>query len=135
MRLSFVDASIALKWFFQEEKNSLAALEILNQIKNQPTYFAVPELFFNEMLHVFCKTVQDKKLILEYLGALQDLGFARFGNGGETLKTAVYLAKTYQLSGYDAIYAANAMLSDGVWITADEKAHRKIEKLKISQLL
>jgi predicted nucleic acid-binding protein len=36
------------------------------------------------------------------------------------------------LSGYDASYAALAQEMKGMWLTFDQKAHRTIEREKIS---
>ncbi len=134
MKLTILDASVALKWFFQE-KDSDKASSILDEVQDHPEQFVVPELFFNETLHVFCKEIPEKEKIIECIEALQNLGLTRLGNGHEVLKKAVEISKTYQIGGYDSIYAANAFLLEGVWLTADEKAHRKIEKLKISKFL
>jgi len=133
--LKIIDASVAIKWFLREEVGSAAAMDLLDELKNSPSNFAVPELFFNEMLSVFCKLLTDESVILDYIGILQALGWERLGNGREVLKQATHLAKKYQLSGYDAIYAANAKLTHGLWITADEKAHKKIAGEGYSKLL
>jgi len=127
-----IDASVAIKWFVAQESGKDQALEILHSAKNKPQEFAVPELFFNEMLAVFCRLEKDLRLICEYLESLQDFGFVRLGNGRRTLSLAAELGTKYHLSGYDAIYAANAKLVGGLWITADERAHKKIASLKIS---
>lgn len=130
-----VDASVAIKWFVAEEPLREEALAILKKIKEAPHLFAVPELFFNEMLSVFCRLLSEAQLIEDYLNALQDLGMARLGNGRQALSEAIALAKNFGLTGYDAIYAANAKLVNGLWLTADAAAHRKIAKLGVSHLL
>ena len=133
--IRIVDASVAIKWFVADEPFKDDALVLLDQIKDSPQEFAVPELFFNEMLSVLCRILEQPGLIHECLEALQDLGFERLGNGRAVLSEAVALAKQYGLSGYDAVYAANAKLTRGVWVTADETAYKKIEKLHVTQLL
>ena len=87
------------------------------------------------MLAAFCQVLGDPEKIQDYMGTIQDLGFVRLGNGREVLSEAILLAKRYRLTGYDAVYAANARLMGGIWVTADESAHRKIETLRISRLL
>lgn len=133
--IQIIDASVAIKWFVDNEPKRDAAIAILHQIRDFPGEFAVPELFFNEMLSVLCRILADPKEISEYLDALQDLGLTRLGNGRETMSEAVRFAKKFRLSGYDAIYLANAKLVRGIWITADEAAHRKIHRLKLSRAL
>lgn len=87
------------------------------------------------MLSALCRILEDPKAIEDYMNALQDLGLARLGNGRQMFSKAVQLAKSCGLSGHDAIYAANAKLVGGIWVTADEAAHRKIRRLQISRLL
>ena len=60
---------------------------------------------------------------------------ARVGNGHELLALAVDFAGQWSLSGYDATYVALAALSDGVWLTADARAARRIPKPGLVQLL
>ncbi len=134
MKLQILDASVAIKWFVVDEAGSSEALEILDQVRDAPSHFAVPELFFNEMLAVLARLVgNDRNALREYLDALQDLGLARIGNGREILSRAAELACRHGLSGYDAVYAATAQLTTGCWLTADIRAHRKIQRLRISK--
>ncbi|MBI1860066.1 MAG: type II toxin-antitoxin system VapC family toxin, partial [Deltaproteobacteria bacterium] len=102
MKIQIVDASVAIKWFLPE-KNSEASLAILKAIENNPTEFAVPELFFNEMLSVFCRLCRSGKEIVDNVHLLEELGLQRIGNGSELLGCAAKLAFDYKLSGYDAI--------------------------------
>ena len=46
-----VDASVAIRWFIQEEADSIAD-EVLERIVNEPARFAVPELFSFEVFSV-----------------------------------------------------------------------------------
>lgn len=107
----------------------------LDEIQKSPHYFAVPELFFNEMLAVLCMLVKDGQLIKKYINLLENLGFHRLGNGSELLSTAAQISVKYKLTGYDAIYAASSQILQGTWITANIKAHKRIDKLKISMVL
>ncbi len=132
--IQILDVSVAFKWFVEEEARE-TALALLDRVRDAPKDFAVPELFFNEMLAVFCRVADDPKEIQGYMGILQDLGLARLGNGREVLSEAIHFSKQYHLTGYDAVYVASAKLVGGVWITADEAAHRKIKPLRLSQLL
>lgn len=136
MSLQIVDASVAIKWFVPDEAGHAEALRILDEVRDDPARFAVPELFFNEMLAVLARLLGDDPASLRgYLDALQDLGFERIGNGRELLARAADLACTHGLTGYDAIYAASAQLVGGHWLTADAKAHKKIQRLRISKVV
>lgn len=132
--IKVVDASVALKWFVEEEGRG-AALTVLEEIKTNPTGFVVPELFFNEMLSIFCRLEPNENKVMRYLTLLEELGWERISNGRELLRKATTWAVTYKITGYDAIYVATAILMNGVWLTSDSQAHHKITKHKISQLI
>jgi len=132
--LQVIDASVAIKWFVPHEAGAAEAIAILDQVRDSPAGFVVPELFFSEMLAVLVRLLgRDAAAVGLYLDALQDLGFERIGNGRELLARAADLACTHGLTGYDAVYAASAQLIGGYWLTADLKAHRKVRHLQISK--
>lgn len=129
-----LDASVAIKWFVEGETGRAEALELLDRIRDDPGPFVVPELFFNEMLAVLARlSGGDGAALRGHLEALQDLGMERVGNGRELIARAAAIASRYRLSGYDSIYAACADLMRGCWLTADLRAHRRIQRLKVSQ--
>jgi predicted nucleic acid-binding protein len=133
--LQVLDASVAIKWFVANEVGREEAISILDRVRDEPARFAVPELFFNEMLAVLVRLLgDDGTAVRAYLEALQDLGFARIGNGRDLLATAAKLACRYGLTGYDSIYAASAQLTGGCWLTADARAHKRIQRLRISRV-
>src|SRR5580704_6938301 len=101
--LNIIDASIAIKWFLSEEEKRDEALKILDEIQSAPHRFLVPELFFNEMLAVFCKINSNPSHINRYLHILENLGFHRLGNGSELLNMAAQIAHKYKITGYDAV--------------------------------
>lgn len=134
MTLQVLDASVAIKWFVEGETGRAEAIELLDGIRDDPSTFVVPELFFNEMLAVLARLVgSDGKALRGHLEALQDLGMERVGNGRELIFRAAEISSRYRLSGYDSIYAACADLTGGCWLTADLRAHRRIQRLKISR--
>lgn len=135
MKPQVVDASVALKWFVREDWGRDAALALLDRINEDPRPFVVPELFFNEMLAVLCKLSGDAPLIVDYIGILEALGLERIGNGSRLLARAAELAKQHRLSGYDAVYAACADLTGGTWLTADERAHKKLRSTGLVELV
>ena len=130
-----IDASVATKWFLEIEAGREQALAVLDHLKMNPDLYIVPDLFYSEMVHVLCRIFADLEKVQACTETLIELGIERFPLDQKALAYAAELVKKFRLSGYDAIYAANAKLVGGLWITADENAHRKIEKLKISQLL
>jgi predicted nucleic acid-binding protein len=136
MSLQILDASVAIKWFIADEAGHAEALTILDEVRDHPSRFAVPDLFFNEMLAVLARLLgRDSATLRDCLDALQDLGLERIGNGRELLASAADLACKHGLTGYAAIYAATARLVGGRWVTADARAHKKIQRLRISKVV
>ncbi len=54
-----VDASVAIRWFIQEEADSIAD-EVLERMVNEPARFAVPELFSFEVFSVLHRLHPDR---------------------------------------------------------------------------
>ena len=54
MAIKVVDASVGIKWIV-EESGSDEALQILAEVLEFPQDFAVPELFYWEITHVYHK--------------------------------------------------------------------------------
>ena len=130
-----IDASVAFKWFVPNEKGHENALRVLDDIENYPHLYAVPDLFFTEMLHVLCRYSTDSAQVEAWIADLFDMGWEILHSSNVLLHRAIKLAHKYQVSGYDANYAACAQITGGLWITADAKAHKKIAKLGISKVL
>jgi predicted nucleic acid-binding protein len=129
-----LDASVAIKWFVEDETGRAEAIAVLDRIRDDPGAFVVPELFFNEMLAVLARLAGgDGDTLRGHVEALPDLGMERVGNGRELISRASDIASRYRLSGYDSIYAACADLIGGCWLTADLRAHRRVQRLKISR--
>lgn len=131
-----VDASVAIKWFVTGEPLVDEAAQILDQIGRDPTRYGVPDLFMNELLAVLCRLPGSQPAkVQEVLSLVEALGMARVGNGHELLALAADFASRWRLSGYDAVYVALAALSDGVWLTADARAARRVSESRLVHLL
>jgi predicted nucleic acid-binding protein len=129
-----IDASVALKWFIEEESHPLAD-EVLVKLIDRPMQFAVPELFAFEVYAVLQRTHPSgievfRKAVIPILQA----GIFRHPM---TEKLAIRADRYTKmgLSGYDACYAALARDLSGVWLTFDGKAHGMIHNEKISCFL
>lgn len=124
-----LDASVALKWLIADEPGRPAALAVLAAIERSPERYAVPELFFNEMLAVLCRRTTESELRLrEHLSGIEQLGLTRIHNGHELLGMALHMARAWSVSGYDAVYLATAQLLGGTWLTADGQAAKRVRK-------
>lgn len=129
-----VDASVAIKWFVQEEKRDIA-LSVLQRIINKPKHFAVPELFYFELAHAFNRLIKKPSpLQLHLLGQVTIFGIYRFSMTPELLSEIIYF-QSLGLSGYDSAYIGLAKILKGKWITFDKKAHSTIEHLNLSECL
>jgi predicted nucleic acid-binding protein len=96
----------------------------------------VPELFMTEVLAVLARLPDAiEGRVVEALALLEALGLARVGNGHDLLAQAARIAVSWQLSGYDATYVALARLVDGVWLTADVRAARRVRERRRVQVL
>ncbi len=129
-----IDASVAIKWFIEEEGRE-KALVIFEDFLNHPTQFAVPELFYFELTHVLYEicgelTSEQKEIFSFLLNA----GIRRYPLNAELVESVVSFQKI-GLSGYDAAYIALAKALSGKWLTFDGKAHRKIAHFKLSEFL
>ena len=129
-----LDASVALKWFIEEETHPHAD-EVLAKLVDQPMLFAVPELFSFEVFAVLQRTHPSglevfRKAVIPLLQG----GIFRHPM---TEKLAIGAGRYTKmgLSGYDACYAALAHDLKGIWLTFDEKAHSMIQDENISCLL
>ena len=131
-----LDASVALKWFAPAEPLATAAATVLDDIGSDPRPYAVPELFMNELLAVLTRlpgaTTHE---VASALSLVESLGLARIGNGHDLLAAAAGFSCDWGLSGYDATYVAAAALGNGVWLTADARAARKVRRRHLVRLL
>jgi predicted nucleic acid-binding protein len=129
-----LDASVALRWFLEEESHPHADL-VLEKIVYEPNSFAVPELFAFEVFSVL-QRLHPNGLQAYKTGIipLLQLGIFRQPMTRRMVVKANYFVKL-GLTGYDACYAGLARDLGGLWLTFDQKAHMLIEKEKISCLI
>jgi len=126
-----IDASVAVRWFIEEESHLHADL-VLEKILSFPDRFAVPELFCFEVYAVLCKIhPQGGKVFLKGMIPILNCGILRYPmTEGLALQASAFLNKG--LTGYDACYAALAKELKGRWLTFDEKVHHLIKRSNIS---
>ena len=126
-----IDASVAVRWFIEEEAH-LNADEILSRLIDRPDTFAVPELFAFEVYAVLQRLhPAGLKAYREGVVPLLRSGLFRQPMT-ESLAVSADRFVRKGLTGYDASYAALAKDMKGFWLTYDEKAHRLIESERVS---
>ena len=126
-----IDASVAVRWFLEEEAHDHAN-EVLKKVVEDPRGFAVPELFAFEV-HAVLERLHPNGLQVfrEGIVPLLQGGVFRHPMTEElALKANRFVKKG--LTGYDACYAALAMDLKGCWLTFDKKAHELIASEKRS---
>ena len=129
-----IDASVALRWLIEEEIHPCAE-KVLKKVIDEPERFAVPELFAFEVFSVL-QRVHPNGLQAFRKGIIPLLQFGMFRQPmTDNLAVQANHFVKLGLTGYDACYAALARDLKGKWITFDKKAHRFIQKERISCLL
>jgi len=129
-----IDTSVAIKWFVLEPGRD-RALAVLAEILASPSHFAVPEIFYFELAHVFHRCLPDpSEEQLALLARVVTLGIQRFSMT-PALLSEIQLVQRLGLSGYDAAFVALAKLLQGRWITCDRRAHAKVARLELSEVL
>ena len=116
-----LDASVAVRWFLQEESHTNADC-VLERLVHTPGSFAVQELFSFETLSVL-QRLHPKPLdaFLEGIIPLLQGGILRYPMTSSLAERANrFVSKG--LTGYDACYAGLAEELEGEWLTFDKKA-------------
>lgn len=128
-----VDASVAIKWFIDEEGRD-QALEVLHHLIAKPDAFFVPELFYFELAHILPKLIAVGTREMHLFEQLLVLPVGRMPMNNKIFLTSQKF-QALGLSGYDAAYLAVADIIGGMWLTFDKKAHSKVEHLGLSRCL
>lgn len=100
-----VDASIAVKWF-SHEPGSKEALQLLEDHKNQLNTLVIPEFAFLEILNALRFKHMDAALLHKINKDLWDLRLFLEPLTPSLLEMAISIAIEYDLTVYDALYAA-----------------------------
>lgn len=129
-----IDASVAVRWFIEEEAHPHAD-EVLEKVIDRPERFAVPELFAFEVFSVL-QRIHPNGLEAFRKGIMPLLQGGIFRQPiTERLAVKANHFVKLGLTGYDACYAALARDLRGIWLTFDEQVHRLLQKEKMSFLL
>lgn len=133
--MNFVlDASVALRWVLASGPE-LDAAAIMERVATDPGRFAVPELFAFETFAVVSRLHSDPEGA--WLSAIQPVlvsGILRYPMTEQMASCAIPFVRK-GLSGYDATYASLARMVDGLWLTYDKAAHRRVAEEGVSFLL
>ena len=124
-----VDASVGIKLFLAEEGSDAADALFAQLAQSPPARFYVPDLFYSECANILWKYVR-------YYGypagnARQDVADLlalrlQTVSTADVLAPALALALQYDITAYDACYAALAQQLGLPLITADSPLRRKL---------
>ena len=124
-----VDASVALKWFFQDRDNEAdcdLALSILYAVDEGRINLMQPPHFIAEVAAVLAREKPNEAE--DDLFDLLNIE-SRFANEPEIYTTAIDLAKRYRHHLFDTLYHAVALNTSGATlITADTAYYQKAKK-------
>ena len=122
-----VDASVGGKWLFTvDESYRTSALDILRKHSDEEEKIIVPDLFFYEISNaVVTKTTITVQKISQILKKLFEINLSVYHPIEKDIVSSTRLAKKYQTSVYDMLYAVIAKRTKTILVTADEKFIQK----------
>src|SRR3989344_5531899 len=137
MKKLIVDASVSLKWVFEEEDSFKARL-LLKKFEQKEVLLLVPQLWEYEIVNGFTSAVLRKKI--SYLKAKKLLKLVLGANleiisVSSLLEKCLENAKKYQISGYDSAYLTLAKENKILFVSADERLVKKVGDQKITVTL
>jgi predicted nucleic acid-binding protein len=124
--LIVLDASVAVKWFLPEARETLTieAKALLNSYGNSDVEFIVPDLFWVEFAGILWKAIRrdryPKPSAEAALLSLTQFNFPTFPSLN-LLDKAFQIATGFDRTVYDSVYVALAEQTKSQLITADEK--------------
>ncbi len=131
-----LDASVVLKWIFENEEGSDRALRYRDVHVSGEEPIAVPDLFFYEAANVLLtRTRLDAGAVSEVFSMLWNFDLQVFDLGFEEFSSAIRLSRRYGITLYDAAYVELARRLACDLVTSDKKLHRKVKALRQVKLL
>jgi predicted nucleic acid-binding protein len=128
-----VDASVGMKLFVIEPLSD-AAHFLFAHITLPGTRFYTPDLFYVECTNVLWKYIRRGTMPIEDANAAVDklcrLALRPVATAS-LVSDALKIARTYDVTAYDAVYAALARRENTLLITADEALVRKLAGLDV----
>jgi predicted nucleic acid-binding protein len=124
-----VDASVCLRWFV-EQKGHEEATERLRRFIADPDELVGPDLLRFELFGGLCRLQprRDPTWAARSFDRFVRLGVRSLPTTRDLFERAAELSRTLKIAGYDAIYLAHAEDLSIPWLTADEKALRRLRR-------
>ncbi len=125
-----VDASVALKWFFDDEESATHARLILRAFTNGRLRLIVPDLFFYEVANGITIAVRRQRMspedALTALESLELLKLNTFPAFTRKAEAVFAVSHRFSLSFYDASYIVTSEHNADLLVTADERLWRAV---------
>ncbi len=125
-----VDASVAIKWF-SEEQFTDKAIEIRDNFFKGTYELAAPDLVLYEVSNAlrFNPNFTEEDVI-EAVNSLFDMGISIIVPTPRVVRSSITMAFKYKITIYDAFYSALASEIGFTFVTADSKLYQKIKGLE-----
>ena len=125
-----LDASVIIKWFSVEEYTD-TAIEIRNKFFKGTYELAAPDLILYEVSNALRFNPKfDEDDVIEAVNSLFDMGINIIVPTPRVVESSITMAFKYNITIYDAFYAALAHEIGFTFVTADSKLYQKIKDLK-----
>lgn len=124
----FVDASVVLKWFFLDERDTQQAIALRDRFIEGKIELEVPAHAYSEVANtLLAKTSSNNAL--DFFATFRGMNLMEHALTLGTVSISSLLMKRYKgISFYDAVYHALALTQGGTFITADEIYYKKTKK-------
>jgi len=130
-----LDASVVAKWFKYEEGRE-KALEIRDNFISDQEQITFPDLLVLELANLLrFSRIYNQTDIIKAIESIENMDIDIVVPTFEVIKDSVRIAVENDLTVYDAVYISLAESLGCDFITADEKLHQKVKKLKFVKLL
>ncbi len=131
-----LDASVVLKWFFQNEDDCDRALRYRDMHVAGEQPIAVPDLLFYEVGNVLTtRTRLDTAAVSEAFFLLWNFDLEVCDLGYEEFSNAMRISRRYGITLYDAAYVELARRLQCDLVTSDKKLYQKVRGLKHVKML
>ena len=122
-----VDASVALRWFVDQPGHEDAAAW-LRRLRSEPDILIAPDVLRMETFGGLCRLQprRDPTWAGRCFARFDRLGIRTVPTTMPLFQRGAALARELGVGGYDAIYLAHAESMKMRWLTADQKALRRL---------
>jgi predicted nucleic acid-binding protein len=124
-----VDASIAAKWFFEEEGSARAL-----QLREEPDLTA-PDFILLEVHHAMWKRMarlETEKVAVQRVQSALRIAISRLAPSEALAEAAGKLSLGQNLAIYDCLYLALAAETEGRLVTADQRQFSAARRLRLA---